>query len=154
MKVHRVSEASRAIHPRFLAVTLHLPSTFPGRGSPPFLEIDLLLEDRAAVTAMAEIAWCEPIPDGEPGRFDLGLRLVQVERTGGEARGRPEGVETLARRERELREALAGILGSRDAFMAALRSDPTSEAILPEEARYLSAIRAARVALGETATSR
>jgi len=42
------------------------------------LEMDVLLPDGGTVTALVEVEWCDPLPRGEPARFDVGMRLVQI----------------------------------------------------------------------------
>lgn len=32
-----------------------------------------------AVTYTAEVVWIEKLPDGEPARFDVGLKFIQLE---------------------------------------------------------------------------
>ena len=159
--------------PHVLALTVHLPQdpslrdqaspatarstgdlpAFLGEAvaSRPFLEIDMLLDDHSTVTAVAKVDWCERIAGGAPGRFDLGLRLVRLERGLAPASPSMDLAGPAASRARRLEDALSHILVTRDAYLFAVRVDPTSEAILPEEARYMSAIRTARTVLAETA---
>jgi hypothetical protein len=40
--------------------------------------MDVLLPDGGTVTALVEVEWCDPLPRGEPARFDVGMRLVQI----------------------------------------------------------------------------
>ncbi len=50
----------------------------PGR----LLELDVFLPDGQTVTALVEVAWCDPLSADTPARFDVGLRFVQVDDTG------------------------------------------------------------------------
>ncbi|HVO20682.1 MAG TPA: PilZ domain-containing protein [Anaeromyxobacter sp.] len=43
------------------------------------LELELFLPAGASVTCLAEIVWIEPLAEGAPARFEMGLRFVQVE---------------------------------------------------------------------------
>ncbi len=47
----------------------------PGR----LLEVDVLLRDGSTVTALAEVEWCDALPSDGPARFDVGMRIVQIE---------------------------------------------------------------------------
>ena len=169
-----MNPTSRDTSPHVLALTVHLPregsmphdpsSPAPARAdgdlpsflgeavaARPFVEIDVLLDDHSTMTAVAKVDWCERIAGGAPGRFDLGLRLVRLERGVDPAspHGAPWGMA--ASRARRVEEALSDVLVTRDAYLGAVRTHPTSEEILPEEARYMSAIRAAREVLEQTA---
>lgn len=43
------------------------------------LEIDLLTADGDDfVTCLTEVAWTRPLPPGEPARFDVGLRFLEI----------------------------------------------------------------------------
>lgn len=42
------------------------------------LELDLLLPEGAVVTCLAEVAWCQPLPEGDVAGFDVGLRFLEV----------------------------------------------------------------------------
>jgi hypothetical protein len=48
----------------------------PGR----LLETDVFLPDGGTVTALVEVEWCDPLPGGEPARFDVGMRIIQIDR--------------------------------------------------------------------------
>ncbi len=168
----RVNPPSTEAGPHVLALTVHLPLVPLGQGraspattrqagdlsdflgeavaSRPFLEIDVLLDDHSTVTAVAKVDWYERIVGGTPGRFDLGLRLVRLE-GGLDHVPRAREREVVATRARDLQSALAQILDTRDAYLNALRVNPTTEELLPEEALYLSAIRTARSVLGGVA---
>ncbi len=43
------------------------------------LEMDVFLPDGEAVTALVEVEWCDALPGGEPARFDVGMRIVQID---------------------------------------------------------------------------
>lgn len=43
------------------------------------LEMDVFLPDGRSVTAVVEVAWCDPLPADAPARFDVGMRVVHVE---------------------------------------------------------------------------
>ena len=43
------------------------------------LEMDVFLPDGGEITALVEVEWCDPLPRGEPARFDVGMRIVQIE---------------------------------------------------------------------------
>jgi len=43
------------------------------------LEMDVFLPSGEPVTAVVEVEWCDPLPRGGPARFDVGLRIVQIE---------------------------------------------------------------------------
>jgi hypothetical protein len=47
----------------------------PGR----LLEMDVFLPAGGEVTALVEVEWCDPLPGGEPARFDVGMRIVQID---------------------------------------------------------------------------
>ena len=47
----------------------------PGR----LLEMDVLLHDGSTVTALVEVEWCDPLPSDGPARYDVGMRIVQIE---------------------------------------------------------------------------
>jgi hypothetical protein len=47
----------------------------PGR----LLEMDVFLPAGGEVTVLVEVEWCDPLPNGEPARFDVGMRIVQVD---------------------------------------------------------------------------
>src|SRR5207244_174995 len=40
------------------------------------LEIELFLPDQSTVTCEVEIVWVDPLPDGAPARFDMGLKFL------------------------------------------------------------------------------
>jgi hypothetical protein len=42
------------------------------------LELDVFLPAGGQVTALVQVEWCDPLPGGEPARFDVGLRVVQI----------------------------------------------------------------------------
>ncbi len=42
------------------------------------LELELLFSDGNSATVLAEVVWVEPLPEGSPARFDLGLRFVDA----------------------------------------------------------------------------
>jgi hypothetical protein len=42
------------------------------------LEVDVLLPDGDLATAVVEVAWAEPLPQGHPARFEVGLRVVHA----------------------------------------------------------------------------
>ena len=46
----------------------------PGR----LLEIEVFLPSGGSATVVAEVAWVDPLPDGSPARFDVGLRYVKA----------------------------------------------------------------------------
>jgi hypothetical protein len=48
----------------------------PGR----LLEMDVFFPDGGEITALVEVEWCDPLPRAEPARFDVGLRIVQIDR--------------------------------------------------------------------------
>lgn len=52
------------------------------------LEMELLFPDGGSATCLAEVVWCEPQPEGSRGRFEVGLRFVEVE---------PEDLERIAK---------------------------------------------------------
>ncbi len=56
------------------------------------LELELLLQDGASATVLAEVVWVLPLAEGAPARFDVGLRFVDV---------LPEDLERIARLLRE-----------------------------------------------------
>ncbi len=43
------------------------------------LEMDVFLPGGSFLTAVVEVEWCDPLPGGAPARFDVGLRIVQIE---------------------------------------------------------------------------
>ena len=43
------------------------------------LEMDVFLPDGETVTALVEVEWCDPLPRSEPARFDVGMRIVQID---------------------------------------------------------------------------
>ena len=43
------------------------------------LEMDVLLPDGETVTALVEVEWCDALPSGGPARFDVGMRIVQID---------------------------------------------------------------------------
>ncbi|MEI6226154.1 MAG: hypothetical protein WCS72_15505 [Deltaproteobacteria bacterium] len=43
------------------------------------LELDVFLPDGAQVTALVQVEWCDPLPQGGPARFDVGMCVVQME---------------------------------------------------------------------------
>jgi hypothetical protein len=47
----------------------------PGR----LLEMDVFLPGGEEITVLVEIEWCDPLPDDAPARFDVGMKLVQVD---------------------------------------------------------------------------
>jgi hypothetical protein len=47
----------------------------PGR----LLEMDVFLRDGSTLTALVEVEWCDSLPPGGPARFDVGMRIVQME---------------------------------------------------------------------------
>jgi hypothetical protein len=51
------------------------------------LEIELLYQDGASSTVLVEVAWVEPLAEGSPAAFEMGLRLVDA---------RPADLERLA----------------------------------------------------------
>jgi len=42
------------------------------------LEMDVFLPDGGTATAIVQVEWCDPLPRGEPARFDVGLKLIQI----------------------------------------------------------------------------
>jgi hypothetical protein len=42
------------------------------------LELDVFLPSGGQVTALVQVEWCDPLPQGTPARFDVGLRVVQM----------------------------------------------------------------------------
>jgi hypothetical protein len=42
------------------------------------LELELFFSDGASATVLAEVVWVEPLPEGSPARFDVGLRYVDA----------------------------------------------------------------------------
>jgi hypothetical protein len=53
------------------------------------LEMDVFLPAGSMVTALVEVEWCDPLPRGGPAGFDVGMRIVQMEKV---ARERLESV--------------------------------------------------------------
>ena len=47
----------------------------PGR----LLEMDVFLPDGGTVSALVEVEWCDPLPRSGPARFDVGMRVVQID---------------------------------------------------------------------------
>ena len=43
------------------------------------LELELFLPDETTVVCEAEIVWIEPLPEGAPARFDMGLKYLHPE---------------------------------------------------------------------------
>ena len=46
------------------------------------LEVDVFLPDGSTATAVAEVAWCDRLPEGHPAAYDVGLRIVKAWRGG------------------------------------------------------------------------
>jgi hypothetical protein len=46
------------------------------------LEVDVFLPDGPTATAVAEVAWCDRLPEGHPAAHDVGLRIVKSRRGG------------------------------------------------------------------------
>ena len=42
------------------------------------LELELLFQDGASATVLAEVVWVAPLLPGAPARFDVGLRFVDA----------------------------------------------------------------------------
>jgi hypothetical protein len=42
------------------------------------LELDVFLPAGGQVTALVQVEWCDPLPQGDPARFDVGMRVVQM----------------------------------------------------------------------------
>jgi len=43
------------------------------------LEVEIFLPEKmGSVTVVAEVAWVEPLPDGSPARFEVGLSYVKA----------------------------------------------------------------------------
>jgi len=53
------------------------------------LKLEVFLAAGAEVSALVQVEWCDPLPDGGPARFDVGMRVVQIEP---EARAALDGV--------------------------------------------------------------
>ena len=45
------------------------------------LELELSFGDGAAVTVLAEVVWVEALTDGEPARYDIGMRFIDASAT-------------------------------------------------------------------------
>ena len=43
------------------------------------LELELLFPAGGTATCLAEVVWSEPQPEGSRGRYEMGLRFVEVE---------------------------------------------------------------------------
>jgi hypothetical protein len=43
------------------------------------LEMDVLLPEGGELSALVEVEWCDPLPDGRPAAFDVGMRIVRIE---------------------------------------------------------------------------
>jgi hypothetical protein len=43
------------------------------------LRLEVFLPAGAQVTALVQVEWCDPLPEGGPARFDVGMRVVQME---------------------------------------------------------------------------
>jgi hypothetical protein len=43
------------------------------------LKMEFFLPDVQPVTYTAEVVWIEPLPNGAPARFDVGLKFIQLE---------------------------------------------------------------------------
>jgi hypothetical protein len=42
------------------------------------LELELFLPDDKTVTCAVEVVWVDPLPEGSPARFDVGVKFVEV----------------------------------------------------------------------------
>jgi hypothetical protein len=42
-------------------------------------KLEFFLPDVAPVTYTAEVVWIEPLPEGAPARYDVGLKFIQLE---------------------------------------------------------------------------
>jgi hypothetical protein len=42
------------------------------------LQLEIFLPDGSSVTCKVEVVWVEPLPDGEPARYDVGLGFVAI----------------------------------------------------------------------------
>jgi hypothetical protein len=42
-------------------------------------KLEFFLPDVAPVTYTAEVVWIEPLAEGAPARFDVGLKFIQLE---------------------------------------------------------------------------
>jgi hypothetical protein len=116
-----MNPSARPPYPRILAPVVERPTTRRAQGIPgtrstgatgglrtysdeplvvgAILEIDILLEADATVSAVAEVEWCDRVPFGSPARFDIGLgihRLAVADRLHLEAVLAPHGHETPA----------------------------------------------------------
>jgi hypothetical protein len=40
--------------------------------------LDVFLPDGGTATALVQVEWCDPLPGGDPARFDVGLKLIQI----------------------------------------------------------------------------
>ena len=43
------------------------------------LELELFLPDESEVTCRVEVVWVEPLPEGSPARYDVGVKFVDLE---------------------------------------------------------------------------
>lgn len=164
-----------AAPPRTLALIVRLPATGsspgisqrsdPAAGFTPFgladlrsgrkVAVDVLLEDRTGVTALAEVEWLEALPTPGSSRIGMGLRLVGLEHADPDrvrealSLGPDAEVARLSERVAELRRALAAVVEAREVFVGAMHAAQDADGLLPEEDRYVEAFRSARVALQE-----
>jgi hypothetical protein len=42
------------------------------------LELELFLPDSSQVTCVVEVVWLEPLPEGAPAKFDVGVKYVDI----------------------------------------------------------------------------
>lgn len=42
------------------------------------LELELVFPDNSRFVCRAQVVWIEPLPDGAPARFDVGLRFTEL----------------------------------------------------------------------------
>jgi hypothetical protein len=42
------------------------------------LEVDVLLPEGDVANAVVEVAWVEPLPKGQPARYEVGFRVVHA----------------------------------------------------------------------------
>jgi len=94
-------QSGRTAYPRLLAPVYFSPSGFPrwlqGRRPPGGdslggvcvftderppedvpLRLEVFLADGSGVTCKVRVAWVDPLPDGAPARFDIGLEFTAL----------------------------------------------------------------------------
>ena len=42
------------------------------------LELELFFPDSTGATVLAEVVWVEPLPGGQPARYDVGVRFIDA----------------------------------------------------------------------------